>query len=329
MLKQFAKRLAVNSGSLRVISTFAGKGIAVLMYHSVSEDPASFRSTLGDIGHQVRVFERQMELLARSFHVISLDETLLFIRGQRDVPRRSVVVTFDDGYADNYNVAIPLLNKLGIPSTFYVTVDCVQQKRLPWPSRIRYALFSSRKPVWVDPDGQSWPLRDDVQRGKAFDRACQYCGRLADAEQDRFVALVESDLECVLAQGPLMMTWDEVRGCVKQGHIIGSHTMTHPNMAHIPADAMQREMAESKKILDRELGFPVVHFSYPCPALQPHWNAQSVQVSDECGYETAVTTNGGLVRRGDHPLHLRRIRPSKTVEGLRANLEVTFAGHRA
>jgi peptidoglycan/xylan/chitin deacetylase (PgdA/CDA1 family) len=147
--------------------------------------------------------------------------------------------------------------------------------------------------------------------------------------QDHFVASLEADLECALEQGPSMMTWDEVRASVRQGHIIGSHSMTHPNMAHIPIDALQREMGESKKILDQELGFPAVHFSYPCPALQPHWNAQTVQVSNESGYQTAVTTIGGLVRRGDHPLHLRRIRPSKNVEGLRANLEVTFAGHRA
>lgn len=126
-----------------------------------------------------------------------------------------------------------------------------------------------------------------------------------------------------------MMTWEQVRSTVKQGHIVGSHSMSHPNMAHIKQDALRREMADSKRILERELRFPVVHFSYPCPALQPHWSENTVLASRESGYQTAVTTNGGLVRRNDNPLHLRRISPSKNVEGLRANLEITFAGRKA
>ncbi len=328
MLKSWAKKVLVESGAIRAASGLTEKGVAILLYHSVIDDPEAQNDVFGGISHSTSVFRQQMEMLAREFHPISLEDAFLFVQGKRDVPRRSVVVTFDDGYADNHEIAMPLLNKVGVPATFYITVECVEAKKLPWPSRLRYALFTTTKPVWVDADGQRWALQDPALRGTAFDHGCEYCSRLAGADQEKFVTSAESQLDSALTRGPAMMTWDDVRSTVKQGHIIGSHTMTHPNMAHIKEDALRRELVDSKKILERELGGSVVHFSYPCPALQPHWTEHTVTLSQQAGYQTAVTTNGGLARRSDNPLKLKRVRPSKDVEGLRANLDLAFVGYR-
>jgi peptidoglycan/xylan/chitin deacetylase (PgdA/CDA1 family) len=326
MLKSWAKKAAVESGAVRVASSLAAKGIAILMYHSVADGSDANNQILGGIGHSPSSFRQQMELLAREYHPISLEEAVLYVQDRRDVARRSVVVTFDDGYADNYHVAMPLLNEIGVPATFYVTVGCVEQKKLPWPGRLRYALFTTRNSAWLDPDGQSWPLQGSMLRSQAFDRACEYCSKLAGSEQDQFVGSAESQLQSALTNGPAMMTWDEVRAAVKQGHIIGSHTLSHPNMAHIKEDALRREMSESKNILERELGIPVPHFSYPCPALQPHWTERTVRVSQESGYQSAVTTSQGLACRNDNPLHLKRIGARKNVDDLRASLEFAFLG---
>jgi peptidoglycan/xylan/chitin deacetylase (PgdA/CDA1 family) len=329
MLKSSVKKLLVGSGATRLASRFRAPGVAILMYHSVVERPEFQETTLGKIGHSAQIFQKQMELLASEYHPVSLEEVLLFVSGRDTLPRRSVAVTFDDGYADNYEVAMPILNQTGVPATFYVTVDCVQKRKLPWPARVRYALFTTPKSEWVDPDRCRWPLGDKTLRGAAFDKACEYCSKKSGTEQDELVAGIEEQLETALAQGPAMMTWDEVRAVVKQGHLIGSHTMTHPNMAHIDEKALKREFAESKRILEQEIGSPIVHFSYPCPALQPHWSESTVQASRQCGYQTAVTTNGGIVRKNNNPLQWKRVRPSNDVAGLRANLEMAFLGRRA
>ena len=326
MLKTSFKKLLVESGATRLASRFMAQGVAILMYHSVVDQPESQKDTLGGIGHSTQTFREQMELLACEYHPVSLAEVVRFAEGRSNLPRRSVAVTFDDGYADNYHVAIPILNKIGVPATFYVTVECVQKQRLPWPARVRYALFTTEKEDWVDPDGRQWLLGDRRQRSAAFDKACEYCSQKSGTEQDELVDCIERQLKAVVCQGPRMMTWDEVRGVIKNNHIIGSHTMTHPNVAHIDGTALKRELAESKQILERELASPVVHFSYPCPALQPHWTDRTVSVSQECGYQSAVTTNGGIVRRYDNPLLLKRVRPGRDVSSFRANLEMAFLG---
>ena len=97
-------------------------------------------------------------------------------------------------------------------------------------------------------------------------------------------------------------------------------------MAYLKAEEAIRELAESKRRLELNLETPIRHFSYPCPALSPHWSAQTAEQTQLAGYETAVTTDNGLTRTGDNPFCLKRLRPTKTVEGLRWNLESAFAG---
>jgi len=242
--------------------------------------------------------------------------------------KRYVVITFDDGYADNYEVAMPVLDQVGIPATFYVTVDCVENRRLPWPSRLRFAFRNTKRSVWTDPLAKIWPLNHPDEREQAFLTSCDMCCRLSGAAQETFIKRAEQELETGIPSesGFLMMSYDQLRALSRHGHTVGSHTMTHPNMAYLMEDEARHELAESKRKLELCLEAPIRHFSYPCPALSPHWSAKTVEQSRAVGYETGVTTDSGLTRRGDNPLCWKRIRPTKTVEGLRWNLESAFAG---
>jgi peptidoglycan/xylan/chitin deacetylase (PgdA/CDA1 family) len=87
---------------------------------------------------------------------------------------------------------------------------------------------------------------------------------------------------------------------------VGSHTMTHPNIAHVSADDALSELADSKLKLEKELGMPVKHFSYPHPALNPSWNESTLKITAELGYATAVTTTVGAVRSDARPLAIPR-----------------------
>jgi peptidoglycan/xylan/chitin deacetylase (PgdA/CDA1 family) len=327
MARTWVKKSLLNAGVLRFASRFAPRGVAILMYHSVMDDPSLAGTTLGGIVHSTAVFRGQMEVIARDFHPVSIDDILPFLKGEKSLPARPVIVTFDDGYADNYQVASGILNAFGIPGVFYVTVDCIERQRLPWPSLLRHAFLTSHKKNWASEENKLWPLSSVEERVHAFEHASESCSRLSGVRQDEFVQAVQDQLE---TESPsslrLMMNWDEVRGLARNGHTVGSHTMTHPNLAHIPESEAHSELLEAKQKLDQKLASPTIHFSYPCPALQPHWTERTVNASREAGYKTAVTTNGGLVKRQDDPLSLRRIRPTKTVEGLRWNLECAFLG---
>jgi peptidoglycan/xylan/chitin deacetylase (PgdA/CDA1 family) len=328
IMRSFAKRALIKTGLLELAAKFRSRGAAILMYHSVKEDPRDQEIFMGGIAHSRDVFSRQMALLARRYRPVGLDQVARFVRGESGLPQRAVVITFDDGYADNYEIAAPILNKIGVPATFYVTVECVEEGRLPWPARLRFVFRTTKKASWMDSSGKAWPLSNAVERENAYLDSCDDCCELAGVAQAEYVRRVEDALgsHVPVESGALMMNSGQMRELLQQGHMIGSHTMTHPNLAQVSLEEACRELSESKTRLEHHLGALVTHFSYPCPALSPHWTEQTVIASRDAGYETAVTTDGGLACRGDEPLTLKRVRPTKTLEGLQWNLECAFAG---
>jgi peptidoglycan/xylan/chitin deacetylase (PgdA/CDA1 family) len=325
-MRNLAKKALLRSGVMRLAAGFRAPGAAILMYHSVMENPMCQENLLGGIGHSRDAFREQMQLLERHYLPVSLDHVKNFVLGQGELPNRAVAVTFDDGYADNYEIAAPILNEVGVPATFYITVDCVAHGKLPWPARLRFAFHSSRKGSWSDASGKAWPLHDRGERERAYLFSCDECCKLTGESQEKYVANIELDLGARVPSqsGALMMNYEQVRGIARQGHSVGSHTMTHPNLAHVSLAEARLELTESKRHLEQQLKLTVQHFSYPCPALPPNWTEATAEESRRAGYETAVTTNSGIVRKGDDPLCWKRVPPTKTVEGLRWNLERAF-----
>ena len=328
MIKSAIKSVAVRSGLLQGVGRLRPGNAVILMYHSILEDPRAQESYLGEISYSREIFRGQMELLARRYHPVSLDDILRFVTEQAKLPRRAVAVTFDDGYTDNYEVAAPILKHAGVPATVYATVDCVERRRLPWPSHLRFMFRNTKKEKWIDASEKSRPLSCNEKREAALIQSCEECCKLVGAAQDEYVARLsgELDIQVPAESGALMMDYAQMRSLIQQGHIIGSHTLSHPNMAYVDPETACRELTESKRRLERELKSPVIHFAYPCPALSPHWTEQTLAASRESGYATAVTTNPGSARAGDNPLRLKRIGAPNSVNELEWNLECVFAG---
>jgi len=326
-MKDLLKQSLLGSRVLRLAARMRGAGAAVLMYHSVKDDPST-SDCLGGIAHSVAAFREQMELLSQNFRPVRLDQVAGFVKGQTDLPSRAVAVTFDDGYADNYDLAGPMLKHLGIPAAFFVAVDCIAKGEAPWPARLRFTFRTTCVPGWQDANGASMSLKTDDERERAFRHACDLCGKLSGEAQREFIATVASQLQVEHAQpsGAEMMTAGELRQLRDQGHIIGSHSMTHPNLAHLGLVDLRYELEESKRALEAMLGEPVKHFAYPCPSSLPHWNETTAAACARAGYEISLTTAKGLAKPGDKLQLLKRVRPGKTVEELRWNLECAFAG---
>src|SRR5207248_3409940 len=127
-------------------------------YHSVMPEPEKAATTLGGIIHSAQLFRHQMDTLARHYNPVNLDDVLLFVEGKKRLPHRAVVVTFDDGYADNVEFAAPILKQVGVPATFYATVDCLDRATSRWDTRLRFAFQPTEKLSWSGLNGTRWQL---------------------------------------------------------------------------------------------------------------------------------------------------------------------------
>ena len=302
--------LLVLSGALRFAQKLTGQAAVILRYHSIQNRPEQFDDTIGcDSIHATSIFERHVELIARRFNPIGMDDIALFLKGEKSLPRRAVAITFDDGYKDNVRFAVPILNRFGIAGTFYLLVDSVDRAKAPWYCLLRHAFLTTRKPTWRDPTTNIiHDLTDAQRRHVAFSSAAATCASCTTGVRDEWItnALRFLEPDSFPNEGDLMMNWDDARALVKSGHTVGSHTMTHPNIAHIPAVDARRKLSDSKAKLEYELGTQIKHFAYPHPALNPQWNEATLKITDELGYATAVTTTGGAVRSDARPLAIPR-----------------------
>ncbi len=282
----------------------------VLMYHSVLDDPQECADSIG-IGnaHATNTFRKQMEFLARNYNPVTLGDIRSFLRGQKTMPRKSVAVTFDDGYADNFEVAAPVLARLGIAATFYLTVHSVETATLPWFCHLRHSFANTKRKSWVDWIGRSWSLDDEAARAEALAAAFEHVTQLSGDSQLEALRAVEQDLDAepLVTKKNLMMTWEQARGMCQDGHVLGSHSLTHPNMTYLGDKDLNYELSESKHQMEQKLAIPVVHFSYPAASLSGGSTRRTLAATKQAGYQTAVTTTPGLVRDGDNPLALQRV----------------------
>lgn len=299
------------------------------MYHSIVEEPRLTANSIG-VSQSRSSFEAHIRALARRFNPVTIAQIAQFARGDQPLPGRPVAVTFDDGFADNYDVALPILSRYGVPATFYIMVGALETGNLPWYCRLRYAFSTTRKPYWNDPEGKSHMLKSAQGKESALRIAWEIGAKKTGREQEEFVSQLERllDLDPLKRHDGMMLAWDKVRALRRAGHIIGAHTCSHPNLAYVSEDVAKHEIAGSKKRLEEELGEPIEHFSYPHPALNPQWNLRTMEITREAGFKSAVLTQTGPVRLGDEPLALKRIYATSDLDQWLWNLERTFLGQR-
>lgn len=328
LAKRVVKRTLVKSGGLAMAVRIAPAGAVVLMYHSITEDPESAANSIG-VSQPRSSFDAHVRTIAQRFAPVTMERVAQFAKEGRRLPPRSVAVTFDDGYADNYDVALPVLSRYGVPATFYIMVNAVETGIPPWYCRLNFAFRTTRRPEWTDPDQrQSYKIERTHEKEAALKTAFALGARKTGSQQEEFVRRIEKSLEVepLGCEAGLMLNWEKVRALNTAGHSIGGHTLSHPNLAHVTEEEARTEILGCKKRLEAEIGEPVDHFSYPHPALNPQWSPQTLQITREVGFKSAVLTTCGPVRQGDEPLALKRIYAADELDQWLWNLDCTFLG---
>jgi len=327
-VKLWVKNAAVRGRVLRAAARFAKPRAVILGYHSVVEHPEQTANTIR-ISHSRATFESQMSALARRFNPVTIEEVREFAADGRRLPPWSAAVTFDDGFADNHDVVLPILSRYGIPATFYIMVNAVETGTPPWYVRVNFAFNTTTMPAWKHPEnGRTFEIASADGKKAALNVAWDLGAARSGAAQEQLIHQIEESLqvEPLDARSGLMMNWDQVRALKKSGHIIGGHTLSHPNLAQVTEAEARSEIRGCKERLEEKLGEPIQHFSYPHPALNPHWSPQTLQITREAGFRSAVLTTPGAVLAGDQPLSLKRIGAGKDSDELMWGMERAFVG---
>jgi peptidoglycan/xylan/chitin deacetylase (PgdA/CDA1 family) len=307
LLSHISQKYEVQNGQgnrLPTLRRVSQPKYSILCYHRVGTEGIPYYSTLSPL-----VFEAQMRFLRENFRVISLEQLCHELK-HTSGGRHGVAVTLDDGYSDLYTYALPILRKYEIPATIYLSTDCIETGEVAWYDRIFLALLVVPGEVIELPIGgkRRFILGSPQQRVQLGTEIVLALRRAPAADRDRFCAALDQQVSLPGEKlAGRMLSWGQVHEMRSAGIFFGSHTLSHPVLSSLTAQDIQRELAESKRILEVRLGEPVLDFAYPFGKTDDYGPLAQVIVAS-CGYRSAVTTNWGINTPGVDMHSLRRLR---------------------
>jgi len=292
--------------------------LRVLAYHRVlpALDEQRFAFDIELVSALQTEFEWQMGYVARHFQPVSCEQVAQALLQGRPLPRRALMVTFDDGFRDNYEVAFPVLRRLGVPALFFLSTGYIGGSELYWFDALVHRLLRSEA---AEICVEALDLRIQLGPTSAQRRAAaaQLLKRLKlvdDARRRLVLAQVEKsagvEISASDAEPSLPMNWDQVREMAAAGMEFGSHTVSHPILAQLPdAAQLHAELQASKACIEREAGRSVSALAYPVGGASAI-NAEVLAATAQAGYRIAFTYQSGVNRLAtarSAPLQLKRL----------------------
>lgn len=256
-------------------------------------------------------FDAICSWLRRWFDVLPLDAALRRLY-EGSLAARAAAITFDDGYADNHDLALPILRRHGLPATFFVATGFLDGGRM-WNDTIieslrRTALPSLDLSQQLGSDWGPVPLDDAAARRAAIERAIAHAKYLEPAVRTDFVEQLAAACRAELPTA-LMMTSGQVRALAAAGMAIGAHTLNHPILARLGDDEARREIADGRVHLQQIIGQRVGLFAYPNGKPGSDYLPRDVRLVRELGFDAAVSTAWGAASRAGDRWQVPRFTP--------------------
>jgi peptidoglycan/xylan/chitin deacetylase (PgdA/CDA1 family) len=283
----------------------------ILCYHRFKNDKAAVIPPK----LYVKSFQRQLLHLKKWYDVITLDQLIQNIKERNGFSKPTVVITIDDGFQDNYDVAFPILRQLNLPATIFLTSGLVGTQSSPWIDEIALAIRDCKATSFYFPllfGDEVITLSGYEAKAQAFHRIFQemlYLDHKKKLEILKELLLNlrgNSDLSKV--RDRIMLEWKEIKEMSRNMISFQAHTLSHPTLSKMPLEKAVFEIRESKRIIEKQLGTRVKHFAVPNGKDKDFIE----ELRDYCrngGFESIATTNFGCVKEGTDPYNLPRICP--------------------
>lgn len=278
--------------------------LTILMYHRALATPDPILHDTID----AETFERHMSLLQSEFNVLPLGEACDRL-ARSSLPARAACITFDDGYADNEQIALPILKRFGLKATFFVSTGYSEGGMMfndVVIEAVRNAPAGTHDLTRLGLD--TCDLSDSISRRAAIDTLLTKIKYLQPDERQALVQQLASAMRSTLPER-LMMRPAQIRRLHEEGMEIGGHTVNHPILAVLDDRQARDEIVEGKHRLEEITGAPVTLFAYPNGKPGRDYVPRDVELVKQAGFTAAVSTTHGAASGRSDMFQLPRFGP--------------------
>lgn len=313
------------------------RAFTILLYHRVLDETDEERHYVQPGLFVSRpVFEKQISFLSRKYNLLSLKELAELLKNKQSPPPKSIAITFDDGWHDNYINAYPILNKYSVPATIFLTTNYIDTDNMFWFTEVSMILakgkIASKKMVEllkrakeyntnISPPqhfGSEENESDIIDSDKVIEKLKQFDHKLV---REIITELIEeSGLSPeILRRKMHMLSWDEVLKMSRNKIDFGSHGCSHNILTNINMDDVKQELLESKISIEEKLSENITIFSYP----NGSFNSKIKIMVEKAGYSCAVVTSAR--KRSIDEIDLFALERINVHQGISVNLTGKFS----
>lgn len=295
-----ALRFSASLWALRSLGKYRAKQLTILAYHRVGErvDAEDYPFDHDFISATPEDFSWQMNYVKRHFNPVTFVDVVAHLDGKKKLPARPLIVTFDDGFDDNYHVAYPILKQTGVPATMFVCTGYIGQQKTFWFDRVVYLVKNSGARQF-DLGLPGGPTSLGAAARSRYHQARQlvlFLRSISNEERLKYIQLLESQLGEDLEEASvesMPMSWEMVVEMANNGIEIGSHSVSHPNLTQLTPDALRQELVDSRQQIADCTGQTPLVIAYPAGDKQ-NFNDQVRAVSESSGYSIAASYVSGV-----------------------------------
>ena len=278
--------------------------LTVLNYHRI-DDPhrSDFDTFKPNVSATPEEFARQMDYVQSRYSVITCLDLVMWLKGECTLPPCPLLITFDDGYFDNYKYAAPILRERNLPATIFLSTGFMGTGNAFYWDYVAYLFFHTKRNAVHLPHLGEVAWRNAASRERVMHSWINTVKFLPDEQRRQAVAEMEKVLDVkvtVDAFSGLYLGWEQLKELSENGFELGAHTVNHPILSRIPVDRVDEELIESRKQIEKRIGKSVISFAYP-NGLAQDISKEVVNSVRKAGMLLAFTLMPG-------PVSLRKVR---------------------
>ena len=279
--------------------------LSILIFHRVHAQTDSIFPQEPDAAR----FERLMRFIARTYIVMTLGQAVTCL-AQDSLPPRALVITFDDGYADNAEVALPILQRYGLTATFFVSSGFLDGGRMWNDSVIECIRACRQSEISLETFGLGrYSLTSSSDRRDVIALLLANVKYLSLDEREQAITKLRQSCDVKDLPNNLMMRSEQLQKMHRTGMEIGAHTVNHPILTSLSVTEAEYEIAEGRKQLEAIIDAPVDMFAYPNGKPAHDYSFSHVEMIMRLGFRGAVSTAPGVSQAGDDLFQLPRFTP--------------------
>ncbi len=279
--------------------------LSILIYHRVLnvEDPLFPNEVTANS------FDLQLAQLSKIFNVLPLGEAIKRLR-TNSLPSCAACITFDDGYADNFNIALPILKKHNLHATFFIATAYLDGGRM-FNDSIIHAIRTARL-NYIDLTNYGigvFSIETISEKTQAINTILSFVKYLPLIERERFSDMLIDTLAAEEPSNDLMMSTDQLKRLRKSDMEIGGHTVHHPILAKLNPKEAMREIADGRDFLEEVIGEKIRFFAYPNGKKNIDYHLEQATIIRQLGFQAAFSTEWGVAGNKSDLYQLPRFTP--------------------